>query len=118
MPFTYDATGDMFYLTADLKETENVKIEIKDRFGRILAGFKDDMLFQDTKFSCCIDGEQLRIYFPSYLDYKIETENQMFNLKLVTPNKQYPIKIYHSKKNDSVRIKNKEIVRSDKVIQI
>lgn len=118
MPFTYDATGDMFYLSADLKETENVKIEIKDRLGRILAGFKDDMLFQDTKFSCCIEGEKLRIYFPSYLEYRIETENQMFDLELVTPDKRYPTKVYRSKKDDSVRIKNKEIVKSDKAIQI
>lgn len=118
MPFTYDATGDMFYLSADLKETENVKIEIKDRFGRILAGFKDDMLFQDTKFSCCIEGEKLRIYFPSYLEYRIETENQMFDLELVTPDKRYPTKVYRSKKDDNIRIKNKEIVKSDKAIQI
>lgn len=110
-PFEYDSNGDMLYLTADLDDIEKVSLEIKDRVGRVLGGFRGGSLIQDTKFSCAIDKNKLRIYFPTTLDYCIETENQSFKLELITPEKEKPVEIYQSKANDSFTIKSNRFTK-------
>ena len=80
-PFAYDSSGSYHYLTAYLPFlTGDISLLIKDEKGNILGGFENGELIQDTKFSCCIDGYQLRIYFPGNGDYRITSANLDYSL--------------------------------------